>query len=57
MHAFLLNDLVDIIDHLRRRVFVSANEERHIGNAVQQIGIADKRYRSRINDNIVVAFT
>ena len=57
MHAFLLNDLVDIIDHLRRRVFVSANEERHIGNAVQQIGIADEGNRSGIDDDVIVAFT
>ena len=54
MHTFLFYNLVDVLNHLCLRIFVAAHKDRHVCNAIQQIRIAHQRYRSRINDDIVI---
>ena len=55
MHSLLLHYLVDVVDHLARRVFIAANEDGHVGDAIKQIGIADQSHRRGIDDDVLVA--
>ena len=57
MHSFLLNYLIDKIDHLHGRVLVAANEDRHVRNTIKQERIAHQRNRRSIDDDIVVPLT
>ena len=56
MHSLVLDHLVDIVNHIRRCIFVPADEDRHIGYAVQMIGVAHESHRSGIHDDIVIPF-
>ena len=57
MHPILGDDIIDILDHLRRRVFITAYKDGDICDAIQEIGIAHQSHRRRIHENIVVPLT
>ena len=51
VHVLLRNHIIDIIDHLVRRVLEAANEDGKVSHAVELVGIADERNRSSIHDD------
>ena len=54
MHPFLFDDTVDIIDHIRRRMFIPAYEERHIDYDEKVLPLLDDALKDSGEKNFFV---